>query len=125
MSNNLVLSIGSNNHDREWQMKNAIEWLRKQFNAVKISEVYEAVADNGIDGPYLNAVMTAETDLDLDAAIVLVKQWETLCGRTPVSKIKGEIPIDIDIVVWNGNIIRPTEFGRPYFRHGYDLLTSR
>lgn len=124
MSNSLVLSIGSNNPDRERQMKSAIEWLRKQFESVRISDVYEADAENGIDGPYLNAVMSANTTLPLDAAVNLTKQWETLCGRTPVSKIKGEIPIDIDIVIWNGEIIRQAEFGCPYFKKGYDKLLS-
>lgn len=122
--NTLTLSIGSNSKDREWQMKYGIEWLKHIFSDAKVSSVYNSVAVNGRDSDYLNAVMTASTKLDLDDTIALMKQYEAVCGRTPVSKLQGVIPIDIDIVLWNNDVIRPNDFARQYFQRGWQELKT-
>lgn len=122
--NNIVLSIGSNSHDRQWQMESAIRYIRSMLNNVYSSSIYETLALNGKDDPYLNAVIVADTDMCIDDAKTFFKQWEALCGRNKVSKLKGVIPIDVDIVVWNGNIIRERDFFAYYFSQGYyQLLT--
>ncbi|MGN1238558.1 MAG: 2-amino-4-hydroxy-6-hydroxymethyldihydropteridine diphosphokinase [Muribaculaceae bacterium] len=122
--NTLTLSIGSNSKDREWQMKHGIEWLKHIFSDAKVSSVYNSVAVNGRDSDYLNAVMTASTKLDLDDTIALMKQYEAVCGRTPASKLQGVIPIDIDIVLWNNDVIRPNDFARQYFQRGWQELKT-
>jgi len=124
MTHSLALSLGSNNPDRERQMQAAMDWIASLLHDVRVSAIHETPSDNGIGAPYLNAVATAWTDMDIDRVTSLIKQWETQCGRTPESKIMGEIPIDIDIVVWDGTTIRAREFSRPYFRKGYDELTK-
>ena len=124
MIHSLVLSLGSNNPDRERQMQSAISWLGSQLLDVRVSAIHETSPDNGIGAPYLNAVAMASTDMDIDQVTALVKHWETQCGRTPESKIIGEIPIDIDIVMWDGHVVRAREFDRPYFRIGYSELDS-
>ena len=82
------------------------------------------VQDNGRDSDYLNAVMTASTKLNLDDTIALMKQYEAVCGRTPASKLQGVIPIDIDIVLWNNDVIRPNDFARQYFQRGWQELKT-
>ena len=37
-------------------------------------------------------------------------------GRTPESKLSCKIPLDIDIVVCNGEIIRPQDSKQDYFQ---------
>lgn len=123
--NTLILSIGTNSPDREWQMTHAMKRMKQLFKKTVISDIYEVPAHNGIDAPYLNAVMIASTTMNMDEATVALKQWETVCGRTPASKQQGIIPIDLDIVVWNDEVVRPIDYSREYVSIGISrLLTS-
>ena len=122
--NTLTLSIGSNSRDREWQMKHGIEWLRHTLSNARVSSVYNSLAVNGRDADYLNAVISASTKLSLDDAVALMKQYESVCGRTQASKLQGVIPIDIDIVLWNGEVIRPADFAQQYFQRGWQELKT-
>lgn len=123
--NFVVLSIGSNSSDREWQMKQALNHLNKMFKKCVASETYEFAAHNGIDAPYLNQVVLAKTLMPLEDINVAMKQWETICGRTPSSKQQGVIPIDIDIVIFNGEMIKPVDYSRQYVYCCINNLLSR
>lgn len=123
--NRLIISLGSNSADRERQMSQAIDRMKQLFNKTVVSEIYEVPAHNGVDAPYLNAVMVATTAMSLEEITAALKQWETLCGRTPASKLQGVIPIDVDVVVWNDEILRPVDYSRSYVSLGISrLLTS-
>lgn len=120
--NILVISIGSNSRDREWQMKHGIEWLKHTLSSTQVSTTYNSVAINNRDADYLNAVMIGKTKKSLDDITTLLKQYETVCGRTPASKLEGCIPIDIDIVMWNGDVLRQRDFAQQYFQRGWQEL---
>lgn len=122
--NRFVLGVGSNSSDRQWQMENAVKWIKEKFSNVKASSLYETRAANGRDENYLNLVLRADCNMSLEKTIELLKQYETICGRTPASKMVGVIPMDLDIVVWNGNVIRPDELDYPYFSRGYHELIA-
>ena len=113
MNNAVVLSIGSNSADREAQMTNCIAWLRGIATPTKLSSVYNSPASNGKDPDYLNAV-----------AEITSKDYERQCGRTPQSKALGSIPIDIDIVMWNGNVLRQKDFAQYYFAKGWNEINK-
>lgn len=120
--NTLVISVGSNSRDREWQMKHGIEWLKHTLSNTQVSTTYNSVAINNRDADYLNAVMIGKTKKSLDDITTLLKQYETVCGRTPASKLEGCIPIDIDIVMWNGDVMRQRDFAQQYFQRGWQEL---
>ncbi len=122
--NTLIISLGTNSSDREWQMSHAIKHLKQMFKKTVVSEIYEVPAHNGVDAPYLNAVMIASTANTLDEVNAALKQWEVVCGRTPASKLKGDIPIDLDVVVWNDKVIRPVDYSRSYVSQGMSQLLS-
>lgn len=48
-----------------------------------------------------------------------LKQIEKTMGRTASDKHKGEIPIDLDLLKINDQIVRPSEWKRPYL---YNML---
>ena len=122
MHNKLVLSIGSNSKDREWQMENGIKWLKSLLHNVTVSPVYNTPAANGRDSDYLNAVIKAKTSEDFNTLNDILKKYEAVCGRTPISKQVGEIPMDLDIVIWNEKIVRERDFQQEYFQKGWNLL---
>jgi 2-amino-4-hydroxy-6-hydroxymethyldihydropteridine diphosphokinase len=117
--NSFILSIGSNSHDREWQMTHTLNWLKKHFSDITVSSTYEAAEVTGRFAPYQNCVMKAATSMTFDEVTAFTKQWESVCGRTPNSKLIGSVPIDLDVVIWNGQVVRPHEFEQDYFRQGY------
>ncbi|MDD2962126.1 MAG: 2-amino-4-hydroxy-6-hydroxymethyldihydropteridine diphosphokinase [Muribaculaceae bacterium] len=124
VNNFIVLSIGSNSCDKETQMANCITWLNTILNSVKTSSIYSTKAINGKDNDYKNAVIIAHCDLDISALTQRLKQYEKNSGRTVSSNAEGVIPIDIDIVMCNGSILREKDFNRNYFQLGWQELNS-
>lgn len=122
--NRLVLGVGSNSPDKELQIANAIKWIKEKFSNVRLSSIYETQSLNGRDADYINLVVCVDTDKSVGETTELLKKYEAMCGRTPESKFMGIIPIDIDIVVWNGEVLRPKELGYPYFSRGYHELMA-
>lgn len=118
MMNTFILGIGSNCSERELQMNKAMKFIYNSFERVKISSIYETPAENGKDAPYLNAVAIADSELDIEKVTLLIKQWEQDCGRTVASKLEGVIPIDLDVVTWNEDVVRPKDFNKSYFTKG-------
>lgn len=117
--NTFAISLGSNSKDRSIQMNDAIQYLNSIFEGVLSSTIYETQALNGKDAPYLNAVAVANTHLSIVEATKLLKKWESQSGRTTESKLIGSIPIDLDIVVWNGEVVREKDFSCDFFTQGY------
>ena len=79
--------------------------------------------DNRPSAPYLNIIACIATELDYDSLRLRFKVLEREAGRTPSSKDVGLVPLDIDIVVFNGEVKRPADFDRLYFQHGYSRLS--
>jgi 7,8-dihydro-6-hydroxymethylpterin-pyrophosphokinase (HPPK) len=120
-----VISVGSNSSDREWQVEQAIEYLLSTLTDGCASSVYETKALNGKDAPYYNCVVLGKTDLSLEELTGQLKEYETKAGRDDMSRIEGIVPIDLDIVIWDGRIIRNDDFEKTYFNQGYrELLTQ-
>ena len=59
---------------------------------------------------------------DLDEAVKTLKELERNQGRTPELKIQGIVPIDIDVVIWNDEIVRMRDYEQDYFSQGYRQL---
>ena len=116
------LSLGSNVSCREEKIHEAAHELRSILEDMRVSEPYVTPALNGRDPDYMNAVVSGLTSVDSDVISAACKDIERRLGRTPLSKQKGEVEIDIDVVVWNGEIVRPAAFSRSYFTRGYRQL---
>lgn len=125
MMNKVVLSIGSNCSEREKQMTACVEWLTKKLLNMNVSHTYETPALNGIDNSYLNAVIMGYVSVDYDELRLLLKQYEKNCGRNIDSKRNGIIPIDIDIVVWNDEILKKQDFNQSYFQIGWTSIYTK
>lgn len=126
MSTVAVISIGSNADDRTFRVQQTIEWLLSTLSNAAVSSVYETQALNKPEGrPYTNAVLKGETDMSLDELNDMLKKREKDSGRDIITRAEGIVTIDLDIVMWDGRIIRNEDFERPYFNQGYrELLVS-
>lgn len=119
MMHRVYIGLGSNTPDATKQMSDAIDWLMTQFDEVASSDVYSTPPLSGIGPDYLNAVATGLTAMSNDQLNLLLKDYERQAGRTPQSKISGQVPIDLDIVVWDGTVMREKDFSYDFFQRGY------
>lgn len=124
--NKAVICIGSNLPDkREAMIANADDFLASTGTILSSSGTYDSTPEEcpceGVP-VYPNEVLLFETAFDLPRLISDIKQWERLAGRSKESDTRCHIAIDIDVVCWNGDILRPTDFSRTYFRRGYAAI---
>lgn len=123
--NRVVLCMGSN-LNRESKIEEAAALLRLYFDSICFSEaVYtESVGEGSLSGPFLNQVAIAYTPYTPIEIHVGLKQMEYALGRRPEDKIRGLIPIDIDLLQWNGQILKEEDLKRSYIKESLDTLLS-
>lgn len=123
-----VLSIGSN--VSRANVEAAISWLLAQFGdiSIKVSHVYEtpAISSKEVeckDAPvYDNAVARVDTLFDFVRLESMFKAYELERGRDAGARAAGVVPIDIDIVMADGMIIRPWDYRQQFFKIGLSAL---
>ncbi len=106
----IYISLGSNLGNRLQNLQNAIELLKHQTSLqnIKCSIVFETAAllplehDQSWNLPYLNMVISCNTDLNPLELLAELKLIEQKLGRSsPYSKWAPRI-IDLDIIWWDG-----------------------
>jgi len=120
--NKVVLSIGSNCSPRGERVGLAIDWINRILSNVRHSDIYETPEIHGIGSPYMNAVIIADTDMDYDRLHELTKDFELRSGRDETARRECRVPVDVDIVIWNDNVIRPNDYRQTFFRIGARML---
>ena len=119
-----TIGVGSNSADREERVNRAIEQVSKFLTRCSVSSVYESDAINGKDAPYLNAVIHGLSPVNSTALVKFLKDWEIQEGRGQDDVAKGEVSIDLDLVIYESRILRPKDFERHYFNIGYRELLA-
>jgi 2-amino-4-hydroxy-6-hydroxymethyldihydropteridine diphosphokinase len=117
--NSLVISLGANCGNRERAVSEAMLWLSGLLSEFKASDIYETLPVGHAGSNYINGVVTGETELDVKTFDRLCKEYELNHGRDAESRLKNLVPVDIDIVIANGHIMRPKDYGCGFFRKGY------
>lgn len=112
--NKVILSLGSN-RDPEVNIRAAGELIRDYFVTVSFSEaVYTEPIGLPVKTPFLNQAVIAYTADQPEAVHIALKQMERQLGRTPEEKAQHVIRIDIDLLQWNEQILKPDDLKRPY-----------
>lgn len=131
----VLISVSSNYGDRVSNCHDALKWIDSVLIDSVCSTIYEtddigsnkesssnksgdSSASSQAKPKYMNAVISGYTDIPFETFNANLKEYELNHGRDPETRKKGEVPIDLDIVKWNGNIIRPRDYAADYFRKG-------
>ena len=123
MWNNVILCLGSNT-DCEANLKSAVSLLRAYFGSIRFSEaIYTEPIGLSDSGLFLNQVAVAGTNASLEEVRRAVKAMEKRLGRMSDSKQKGKIPIDIDLLLWNGTILKPADWEKEYVQLLFQSVT--
>lgn len=115
------VSVGANVADRYNRVAETLRRLANTFESVEVSSIYESDCWQKKGPKYSNAVAFLYTDKPLEALLAMFKNWERENGRLLGTKTV-EVPLDIDVVVYDGKVLRPSDFERPYFEKGYREL---
>lgn len=119
-----IISIGSNVPDKEKRVSGMCGELKHIFPACEVSAVYTTPAVGRCAGmpDYCNAVARIATTDDYDALKAFFKQKEVEHGRSHDANVPSLVPLDIDIVVWEGKVLRPRDMEQEYMRVGLRQL---
>lgn len=117
--------IGSNCGDREENVRKGLRWLGKILTGLRHSTIYATPDCHGGQREYLNAVAIGNTEIMPSELERLCKEFEFGCGRDAVARASGDVPLDVDLVVYANDVIRQKDYGCEFFLKGLRQLSQR
>ena len=116
MEHVIYLSIGSNVGDRLLNLQNAVTSLAPKVQSVLQSSIYETGPWGYADQPaFLNQAVKAETYLDPNDLLVLLKEIEVSMGRQETFRF-GPRLIDLDILFYDELVLDTPKLTIPHPR---------
>lgn len=132
---NIILSLGSNISPRRKNLERAVTLLKKHFQIIKVSHIYETAPllkyDNQAN--FLNAALLIRSSLSCLEVLKITQGIEEEMGRIRLKRW-GERNIDIDIIDYNNEIIEEANLTVPHKEMAFrsfvllpmqDILESR
>jgi GTP cyclohydrolase-4 len=111
----LHVGIGSNLGDRQANILAALQRLRARAQILTVSAFYESEAAGGAQGPaYLNVAAALRTELNAQDFASFARDVELAVGRARGTRRLEARPIDIDLLVYDGQIVQQQLDARPY-----------
>lgn len=120
MMHDCLLSLGSNQGDREKNLSTALHYIQKILSDIHLSSVYESQALLAHDAPqewnkpYLNLSVYGQYFGDADSLLELLQGIENKIGRSPTALKWAPRVIDIDILLFADLIIKHTQLTIPH-----------
>ena len=126
-----VLTLGSNSEpDKHLSLAQAgLRALAVEYLTFSPARQSVPISFGLSDALFTDQVAVGETSMDLDTFAAELKALECRTGRTPEQrKAHPEaIPVDIDLITWDGMVLKPQDVTRPYLIEGLrelkELLT--
>lgn len=117
-----LLCMGSNTN-RHAQLSAAREALCTAFPDIRFGEVMETEAiGNGFHSPFCNQLARFSTTLSSADIHHLFKALEQRGGRLPEDKARGVVKLDIDLLVFDNQVLKPEDMEREYIRRGMKVI---
>lgn len=114
--NSVIIGIGSN-LDADMNIMQMLGILKKYVEILKVSTMLKTKPIGITDQPdYTNGAVKIKTDLNLADLTKLLKSIEDQMGRDRTAPKFGPRNIDLDIVVWNGEIVDEDYYTRDFLQ---------
>ena len=121
-TNEVVIALGSN-IDPEANLELAVLELKSRYNVSKQSRWIRTKPIGIQNQPdFYNGALLLETKLGLDSLKQELKNVEDLMGRDRSLPKFGPRVIDLDILIWNGEIIDNDYYERYFLRKGVEEI---
>jgi 2-amino-4-hydroxy-6-hydroxymethyldihydropteridine diphosphokinase len=85
-------------------------------NIVFSDPILSEPEDDNFKYLFRNILACFTTDMNLDELISKIKLTERAVGRTPRDKYQGKVIIDIDILMYGDDVIRPQDLEKEYIQ---------
>lgn len=122
--NRATLCLGANGPDADAQIASAAGLLYAMGTAAASTIPYLTEPEFAGDvAPYLNMIIVLDTALDYEELLLSTKHYQDETRRA--AACAPFVAIDIDLVEWNGTVMRPADAGSRYFRKGLELLKEQ
>lgn len=117
--NKALISIGTN-VDRESNLALCHELLNAEFSHITYSGTsITSPYGNTYKNDFLNQLAIVYTDKVKEEVGSILKSMEKEMGRDISDKKRGLVKIDIDLIIWNQEVLKPDDLNRSYIA---DLL---
>ena len=114
--NTCIIGIGSN-IDADSNISQMLEILRSKVNVIKVSPMLRTKPIGIENQPdYTNGAVKIGTELDQSGLNLMLKAIEDQLGRDRSGPKFGPRTMDLDIVVWNGEIVDPDYYTRDFLK---------
>lgn len=119
--NEAIICLGANSPDAADRLAAAYGVLTVMGAVTRATPPYPTAPEYaGESEPYLNQIAVLNTYLDIDTLTERTKRYQTIVrADNPYAPL---VNIDIDIVEWNGEILRPADAAAAYYRQGLEML---
>ena len=102
----VVLSLGSN-IEKVKNIRFALAEIQKTFGELEVSPVYET-SSVGFEGPaFYNLVVGLHSEMEVGRIIEILRDIETKAGRVRGAKSFASRVLDIDVVLFGDEVLRP------------------
>jgi 2-amino-4-hydroxy-6-hydroxymethyldihydropteridine diphosphokinase len=120
--NRAVIGLGSNIHPEE-NIRRAKEAIGGEFKIIKSSSFVETepVGFKEQDR-FINGALLVETESDASSLKSWLKELESKLGRVNTDNRYGPRTIDLDILVWNGEVVDEQVYEREFLRRSIKEL---
>ena len=120
--NKVVIALGSNIEPEE-NLELAVVELKSRFKVSKRSRWVRTKPIGILDQPdFYNGVLIMVTELGMESLKQELKSVEDLMGRDRSKPKFGPRIIDLDILIWNGNVIDKDYYDRDFLRKGVEEI---
>jgi len=120
--NKIVIGVGSN-VDPEKNIEEAKNAVVNQHNLIKASSFIETTPIGCKDQDnFLNGAFLVETEMDSAALKSWLKNLEKKLGRVISENKDGPRTIDLDIIVWNGEVVDSEVYEREFLINSINEL---
>nr|MDE6207167.1 2-amino-4-hydroxy-6-hydroxymethyldihydropteridine diphosphokinase [Muribaculaceae bacterium] len=115
-TNEAIICMGANSPDAAAQLRRAFALLATLGTVCRCTRPYPTAPEKvQTVHPYTNQIIVLRTPMTHAALLAACKTYETHHRHHAPA---DTVAIDIDIVVFNGAILRPSDYAATYFRQG-------
>lgn len=113
-----MLCLGSN-FERETHIPQARQALVLHFPTIRFGEEMETEAIGcGFLSPFSNQLALFATTLSPEEVRSILKSIEKENGRLPEDKAQGIVKLDIDLLMYDDQILKPKDMEKDFIRQG-------
>lgn len=112
----LLLSVGSNTYAKR-NIEKAGQLLKRNIPGLIFTSCMESKPyGKQYKRSFLNILAWSSSELSKEEVIRMAKSIEVQMGRKPEDKAQGRVVVDIDLIQYDNDVLKPTDFERSYVK---------